>query len=214
MYQAFCRKFEAINDKLGLKQFVVPYLMSSHPGSTLKEAIELAEFCRDMGFNPEQVQDFYPTPSTMSTAMYYTGVDPRTMKPVYTPKKLAREGAAARLSNTATPPTATFVREALRKAHREDLIGFGPKCLVRRGMARAVALAAARESRAHMEPASAEMVLEAVMAARAQCRAVAPMRARRSAAAKAACRMAAGNMLARIVPTSAMAQSALAVSGA
>ena len=133
VYQAFCRKFEAINDKLGLKQFVVPYLMSSHPGSTLKEAIELAEFCRDMGFNPEQVQDFYPTPSTMSTAMYYTGVDPRTMKPVYTPKSSHEKALQRALTQYRNPANRDLVREALRKAHREDLIGFGPKCLVRPG---------------------------------------------------------------------------------
>lgn len=133
VYQAFCRKFEAINDKLGLKQFVVPYLMSSHPGSTLKEAIELAEFCRDMGFNPEQVQDFYPTPSTMSTAMYYTGVDPRTMKPVYTPKSSHEKALQRALIQYRNPANRDLVREALRKAHREDLIGFGPKCLVRPG---------------------------------------------------------------------------------
>jgi len=133
VYQAFCSKFEAINDKLGLKQFVVPYLMSSHPGSTLKEAIELAEFCRDMGFNPEQVQDFYPTPSTMSTAMYYTGVDPRTMKPVYTPKSSHEKALQRALIQYRNPANRDLVREALRKAHREDLIGFGPKCLVRPG---------------------------------------------------------------------------------
>ena len=133
VYQAFCKKFEAINDKLGLKQFVVPYLMSSHPGSTLKEAIELAEFCRDMGFNPEQVQDFYPTPSTMSTAMYYTGVDPRTMEPVYTPKSSHEKALQRALIQYRNPANRDLVREALRKAHREDLIGFGPKCLVRPG---------------------------------------------------------------------------------
>ncbi len=131
VYQAFCKKFETINKKLGLKQFVVPYLMSSHPGSTLKEAIELAEFCRDMGFNPEQVQDFYPTPSTMSTAMYYTGVDPRTMKPVYTPKSTHEKALQRALIQYRNPANRDLVREALHKAHREDLIGFGPKCLVR-----------------------------------------------------------------------------------
>ena len=107
--------------------------MSSHPGSTLKEAIELAEFCRDMGFNPEQVQDFYPTPSTMSTAMYYTGVDPRTMKPVYTPKSSHEKALQRALIQYRNPANRDLVREALRKAHREDLIGFGPKCLVRLG---------------------------------------------------------------------------------
>ena len=131
VYKAFCRKFEDINRSLGLKQFVVPYLMSSHPGSTLKEAVELAEFCRDMGFNPEQVQDFYPTPSTMSTAMYYTGVDPRTMEPVYTPKSSHEKALQRALIQYRNPANRELVREALRKAHREDLIGYGPKCLVR-----------------------------------------------------------------------------------
>lgn len=85
VYQAFIKRYQRINAKTGKEQFVVPYLMSSHPGSTMKEAIELAEYIRDLGYMPQQVQDFYPTPSTLSTCMYYTGVDPRTMEPVYTP---------------------------------------------------------------------------------------------------------------------------------
>ena len=86
VYQRFSERYARINEQLDMKQYLVPYLMSSHPGSTLDEAIELAEYCRDLGYMPEQVQDFYPTPSTMSTAMYFTGVDPRTMQPVYVPK--------------------------------------------------------------------------------------------------------------------------------
>ena len=86
VYERFTHKYEEINKRLGLKQYLVPYLMSSHPGSTMKEAVKLAEYLRDLGYMPEQVQDFYPTPSTISTCMYYTGVDPRTMKPVYVPK--------------------------------------------------------------------------------------------------------------------------------
>lgn len=131
VYQRFVEKFDQANKDLGMKQFVVPYLMSSHPGSTLKEAVELAEFCRDMGFNPEQVQDFYPTPSTISTCIYYTGVDPRTMKPVYcarTPHEKALQRALIQYRN---PKNRALVEEALRKAGREDLIGFDPKCLVR-----------------------------------------------------------------------------------
>ncbi|MBQ2681742.1 MAG: YgiQ family radical SAM protein, partial [Eggerthellaceae bacterium] len=85
VYDDFVREYERINQKLGKKQYLVPYLMSSHPGSTLTEAVELAEYCRDLGYNPEQVQDFYPTPSTISTCIYFTGVDPRTMEPVYVP---------------------------------------------------------------------------------------------------------------------------------
>ena len=87
VYQAFVKKYKRINQELGKDQYLVPYLMSSHPGSTLKEAVELAEYLRDLGYMPEQVQDFYPTPSTISTCMYYTGVDPRDMKPVYVPEK-------------------------------------------------------------------------------------------------------------------------------
>lgn len=131
VYQQFVEIFDQANKDLGMKQFVVPYLMSSHPGSTLKEAVELAEFCRDMGFNPEQVQDFYPTPSTISTCIYYTGVDPRTMKPVYcarTPHEKALQRALIQYRN---PKNRALVEEALRKAGREDLIGFGPKCLIR-----------------------------------------------------------------------------------
>lgn len=131
VYERFCRMFEDATRAAGKKQYVVPYLMSSHPGSTLKEAIRLAEFCRDLGYMPEQVQDFYPTPSTMSTAMYYTGVDPRTMKPVYTPRS-AREKAMQRaLIQYRDPRNYDLVLEALRKAGRMDLVGYGPKCLIR-----------------------------------------------------------------------------------
>lgn len=130
-YQEFVRRFEAANKKLGLKHFVVPYLMSSHPGSTLKEAVELAEFCRDMGFNPEQVQDFYPTPSTISTCIYYTGVDPRTMKEVYCPRTPHEKAMQRALIQYRNPKNRRLVIEALKEAGREDLIGFEKKCLVR-----------------------------------------------------------------------------------
>ena len=105
--------------------------MSSHPGSTLDEAIELAEYVRDMGFNPEQVQDFYPTPSTMSTAMYFTGVDPRTMERVFVPKNPHEKALQRALIQYRDPKNHDLVMEALRKAGRADLIGFGPKCLIR-----------------------------------------------------------------------------------
>ena len=105
--------------------------MSSHPGSTLKEAVELAEYCRDLGYMPEQVQDFYPTPSTMSTCMYYTGVDPRTMKPVYTPKSTHEKALQRALIQYRDPKNYDLVIEALRKAGRMDLVGYGPECLVR-----------------------------------------------------------------------------------
>ena len=131
VYQRFIQKYERLNEKLGKKQFVVPYLMSSHPGSTLKEAIALAEYLRDLGYMPEQVQDFYPTPSTISTVMYYTGLDPRTMKPVYVPTNPHEKAMQRALIQYRNPKNYYLVREALLKAHREDLIGSGPKCLIR-----------------------------------------------------------------------------------
>ena len=132
-YCEFVERFDAANKKLGLKQFVVPYLMSSHPGSTLNEAVELAEFCRDMGFNPEQVQDFYPTPSTISTCIYYTGVDPRTMQEVYCPRTPHEKAMQRALIQYRNPKNKRLVMEALHEAGREDLIGNGPECLVRPG---------------------------------------------------------------------------------
>ena len=120
-----------MNEKLGKKQYLVPYLMSSHPGSTLKEAVELAEFLRDLGYMPEQVQDFYPTPSTISTCMYYTGLDPRTMEPVYVavnPHEKAMQRALIQYRN---PKNYDLVVEALTKAGRTDLIGFDKHCLIR-----------------------------------------------------------------------------------
>ncbi len=131
VYKAFCKKYSMINKKLGKPQYLVPYLMSSHPGSTLKEAIELAEYLRDNHLSPEQVQDFYPTPSTISTCMYYTGVDPRTMKPVFvehSPHGKAMQRALIQYKN---PKNYDLVREALETAHRTDLIGFDKKCLIR-----------------------------------------------------------------------------------
>ena len=131
VYQAFVRKYEAINRKYGLKQYLVPYLMSSHPGSTLKDAVRLAEAVRDMGYMPEQVQDFYPTPSTMSTCMYYTGVDPRTMEPIYVPKGAHDKALQRALIQYRDPKNYDLVREALERAGHADLIGYGPRCLIR-----------------------------------------------------------------------------------
>ena len=125
------KEFERATKEAGKEQYVVPYLMSSHPGSTLKEAVELAEFCRDLGYNPEQVSDFYPTPSTVSTCIYYTGVDPRTMQPVYCPTNPHEKAMQRALIQYRNPKNQALVREALRRAGREDLIGYGPKCLVR-----------------------------------------------------------------------------------
>lgn len=131
VYQKFAGKYAQLNEEYHLKQYLVPYLMSSHPGSTLKEAIELAEFVRDMGYMPEQVQDFYPTPSTISTVMYATGLDPRTMEPVYVPTKPREKAMQRALIQYRDPKNYALVKEALLAAHREDLIGFGPKCLIR-----------------------------------------------------------------------------------
>lgn len=131
VYERFRERYARVNADLGKKQYLVPYLMSSHPGSTLEEAVKLAEYCRDLGYMPEQVQDFYPTPSTISTCIYYTGVDPRTMKPVYTPKSAHDKALQRALIQYRDPKNHDLVVEALRKAGREDLIGFGPQCLVR-----------------------------------------------------------------------------------
>lgn len=131
VYQKFTEKYKKLNQEYGKNQFLVPYLMSSHPGSTLKEAVELAEYLRDLGYMPEQVQDFYPTPSTISTCMYYTGVDPRTMKKVYVPLNPHEKAMQRALIQYRNPKNYDLVKEALIKAGRTDLIGFDKKCLVR-----------------------------------------------------------------------------------
>lgn len=131
VYQAFVKKYQKVNEQLGMKQYLVPYLMSSHPGSTLKEAVELAEYLRDLGYMPEQVQDFYPTPSTISTCMYYTGLDPRTMEPVYVPKNPHEKAMQRALIQYRSPKLYDLVKEALIKAGRQDLIGFDSRCLIR-----------------------------------------------------------------------------------
>ncbi len=131
VYNRFVDKYFALNKQYNMNQFLVPYLMSSHPGSTMKEAVELAEYIRDMGYNPEQVQDFYPTPSTLSTVMYYTGLDPRTMEKVYVPTDPHEKAMQRALIQYRNPKNYYLVKEALIKAHREDLIGSGPKCLIR-----------------------------------------------------------------------------------
>lgn len=130
VYEGFLKRYQRINKKTGKEQFVVPYLMSSHPGSTMKEAIELAEYIRDLGYMPEQVQDFYPTPSTLSTCMYYTGLDPATMDKVYTPVSHHEKAMQRALIQYRNPENYELVKEALIKNRRTDLIGFGPKCLI------------------------------------------------------------------------------------
>lgn len=131
VYQRFTDKYYKLNEKAGKNQFLVPYLMSSHPGSSLKEAIELAEYLRDLGYMPEQVQDFYPTPSTLSTVMYYTELDPRTMTKVYVPKNPHEKAMQRALIQYRNPNNYDLVMEALKKAGREDLIGFDKKCLIK-----------------------------------------------------------------------------------
>lgn len=131
VYDKFLKRYERVNKLTGKKQYVVPYLMSSHPGSTLKEAIELAEYIRDLGYMPEQVQDFYPTPATISTCMYYTGLDPRTMKKIYVPKSTHEKAMQRALIQYRDPKNYKLVKEALHKAGREDLIGFDKHCLIK-----------------------------------------------------------------------------------
>ncbi|MCQ2426860.1 MAG: YgiQ family radical SAM protein [Clostridia bacterium] len=130
VYKEFCEKFDRINGKIGKKQYVVPYLMSSHPGSSLEDAVKLAEAVRDMGYMPEQVQDFYPTPSTVSTVMYATGLDPRTMEPVYIPKSPHEKAMQRALIQYKLPENYELVKEALIKTGRTDLIGFDRNCLI------------------------------------------------------------------------------------
>ena len=130
IYDSFVKKYQSYNQKMGLKQYLVPYLMSSHPGSTLKEAIELAEYLRELGYMPEQVQDFYPTPCTMSTVMYYTGIDPRNGEKVYTAKNPHEKAMQRALIQYRNPDMYDLVKEALLLEHRQDLIGFDKKCLI------------------------------------------------------------------------------------
>ncbi len=130
VYEKFVKRYQRVNKKYGKEQFLVPYLMSSHPGSGLKQAVELAEYLRDLGYMPEQVQDFYPTPSTISTCMYYTGVDPRNMEPVYVPVNPHDKAMQRALMQYKNPHNYELVKEALYKAGREDLIGYDEKCLI------------------------------------------------------------------------------------
>jgi len=131
VYEKFTGKYYQLNKTLGMEQYLVPYLMSSHPGSDLASAVELAEYLRDINFTPEQVQDFYPTPGTLSTCMYYTGKDPRTGKEVYVPKSSHEKAMQRALIQYKNPKNYELVREALYKAGRSDLIGFGKNCLIR-----------------------------------------------------------------------------------
>lgn len=131
VYEKFVNKYYAVNKQLGKEQYLVPYLMSSHPGSDLDAAIELAEYLRDLGHTPEQVQDFYPTPMTLSTCMYYTEIDPRDMTKVYVPKNPHKKAMQRALIQFKLPKNYDLVFEALKKANRTDLIGFEKHCLIK-----------------------------------------------------------------------------------
>lgn len=131
VYLKFAKRYEQLNRECHKNQYLVPYLMSSHPGSAMKDAVALAEYLRDLGYMPQQVQDFYPTPSTISTCMYYTGVDPRTMEPVYVPKNPHEKAMQRALIQYRNPKNYDLVEEALTIAHRKDLIGYGKECLIR-----------------------------------------------------------------------------------
>lgn len=153
VYNAFVHEFEKVNRELGLKQYIVPYLMSSHPGSRLSDAIALAEYIRDMGYMPEQVQDFYPTPGTVSTTMYYTGLDPLSMQPVYVARNPHEKAMQRALIQYRRPENYDLVKEALQKEGREDLIGFGPRCLIPpRKMAEHSAHSTGRNVHSHKKP--------------------------------------------------------------
>ena len=131
VYQEFAKKYQRLNREEGMNQYLVPYLMSSHPGCTMKDAVELACYLHSIGHMPEQVQDFYPTPSTVSTCMYYTGLDPRTMEKVYVPRDPHEKAMQRALMQYRRPENRALVEEALRAAGREDLIGYGKECLIR-----------------------------------------------------------------------------------
>lgn len=153
IYNAFVHEFEKVNRELGMKQYIVPYLMSSHPGSRLSDAIALAEYIRDMGYMPEQVQDFYPTPGTVSTTMYYTGLDPLSMQPVYVARNPHEKAMQRALIQYRRPENYDLVKEALQKEGREDLIGFGPRCLIPpRKMAEHSAHSTGRNVHSHKKP--------------------------------------------------------------
>ncbi|MGM0443614.1 MAG: YgiQ family radical SAM protein [Fibrobacterota bacterium] len=133
LFEAFCRRFKELSRKAGKKQYIVPYFISSHPGSSLKEAVELACYMKNAGLRVDQVQDFLPTPGTLSTAMYCTGRDPRTLAPVYVERSGRNKRLQRALLQFDRPENFSLVREALVKAGRKDLIGFGRSCLVRPG---------------------------------------------------------------------------------
>ena len=130
VYERFKKRFYELTESVGKKQFLVPYLMSSHPGSTINDAIELALFLKKEGLHPEQVQDFYPTPGTISTCMFYTGLNPMNMQEVYVPRTPEEKAQQRALLQYYKPENRQFVLSALKRAGRLDLIGYGKNCLV------------------------------------------------------------------------------------
>lgn len=157
VYDKFRQKYQRLNQKYGKEQYLVPYLMSSHPGSTLGDAVQLAEWLNKTGTQPEQVQDFYPTPGTLSTCMYYTGLDPRTMTPVFVPRTPQEKALQRALLQWKRPEKRRLVLEALHKANREDLIGYGKGCLIRPAKPQAESAggkrSAPKEKEKHRKPA-------------------------------------------------------------
>lgn len=154
VYEKFKQKYDRLNQRYGKEQYVVPYLMSSHPGCTLPDAVQLAEWLNQTGRQPEQVQDFYPTPGTLSTCMYHTGIDPRTMQPVYVPTDPHEKAMQRALMQWKRPEKRPLIMEALRKAGREDLVGYGRECLVRPNKATYGKAEAAQNNRGKSERGS------------------------------------------------------------
>ena len=132
VYKKFANTYNQLNKQMGKKQFLVPYFISSHPGCTLNDAIMLTQYLNSIGYMPLQVQDFYPTPGTLSTTMYYTGLDPRTMAKVYVPKTKEEKAMQRALLQWRKPQNQALVRRALVECNRQDLIGMSKKCLIRR----------------------------------------------------------------------------------
>lgn len=131
VYERFVQRYMAASRKAGKKQYVLPYFISSHPGATLEDAIKLAEYLKKVGFVPDQVQDFYPTPGSVATCMYYTGINPLTMEKVYVPKTREERAMQRALLQFNRPANYYLVKKALIQAGREDLIGAGKNCLIR-----------------------------------------------------------------------------------
>ena len=147
VYEKFREKYFKLNRRYGKDQYLVPYLISSHPGCTLEDAVQLAEWLNKQGHMPEQVQDFYPTPGTLATCMWYTGLDPRTMKPVFVPKTPHDKALQRALMQWRKPQNRALVLEALHKTGREDLIGYGKHCLIRPSKGQSFGAQSGKDSR-------------------------------------------------------------------